>query len=731
MRPSAPASARHDKVSLGSGDGLAWTPRFPAWHDTPGFWDEAHFLQYALQPLFALSFVGPDGNADLLRARRLRWTPTALQLDYAWSGVAAVETRSAPGDRRLVSEWSITNRTRRTIELDVVLWAVVAGESVGPRGVTAADGGLRLVREVTDWAEESREFALDHRLDGATGREAVRSELSGATPRFDLTPLYDTWPGRRRLSGSLRLEGIDRTGAVYIALHRRLRIAARRTASFSASVRVTPLGVGVPRAPSPRGSAAQVAAEGWERWLSGGPSLRSGDRHFGSFWDHRWWGLRLHSAPAGTGQYRTSTVCEGPGFFHQPISYSAMCHARELRWRHAAAESQGVIDTFFDHQAPDGKVPGRVYLDHLTRTDFYHADWGGAVEDVLDIHPDPRWSRTLYPRLARYATWLTDTRDAEGSGMIDVVDQFETGQEYMSRYQAVDPGADRYGWEERIRLKGIDVTVYAYRLYVLLARLAPEARAAGIWRALADRTRAAVRGAMWDPAAQMFSDVDPRTGRRTGVKAAVCFYPYLTDLVDDTHIDGMGRHLFDRREFWTPWPVPSSSVDDPLFDPDARWKGKRHACPWNGRVWPMTNSHVTDALARVARLHRPEWAPKLVELLGKFVRMMSFDQDPRRPNSFEHYHPFNGRGSVYRGVDDYQHSWVNDLIVRHVAGVLPMGEEGVVFDPMPFGVPVRLSGVRVAGHRIDVEVSSGRYRARVDGRLAAAGRIGAPSEVRW
>ena len=46
-------------------------------------------------------------------------------------------------------------------------------------------------------------------------------------------------------------------------------------------------------------------------------------------------------------------------------------------------------------------------------------------------------------------------------GMFDVVDQYETGQEYMSRYQAVDPGADAYGWENRIRLKGIDVTVYA------------------------------------------------------------------------------------------------------------------------------------------------------------------------------------------------------------------------------------------------------------------------------
>ncbi len=51
--------------------------------------------------------------------------------------------------------------------------------------------------------------------------------------------------------------------------------------------------------------------------------------------------------------------------------------------------------------------------------------------------------------------------------------------------------------------------------------------------------------------------------------------------------------------------MPSSSRKDPLYDPDARWKGKRHNCPWNGRVWPMTNSHIAEAIGRVALEHVP------------------------------------------------------------------------------------------------------------------------------
>jgi hypothetical protein len=229
----------------------------------------------------------------------------------------------------------------------------------------------------------------------------------------------------------------------------------------------------------------------------------------------------------------------------------------------------------------------------------------------------------------------------------------------------------------------------------------------------------------------MFSDLNPASGERTGVKAAVCFYPYLTDIVDATHLEGLARHLFDPGEFWTPFPVPSSSVDDPRFNPDAEWKGKRHVCPWNGRVWPMTNSHVVDALARVVRFHRPDWAPKLVALLTSFVRMLSFDQDPRRPNSFEHYHPFTGRASRYRGIDDYQHSWVNDLLLRHVAGILPRGREGLVIDPMPFGVDVACSRVVVAGRHIDVRVRDRSWRLRIDGREAGRGRVGHAGVFAW
>jgi len=315
--------------------------------------------------------------------------------------------------------------------------------------------------------------------------------------------------------------------------------------------------------------------------------------------------------------------------------------------------------------------------------------------------------------------------------MFDVVDQYETGQEYMSRYQAVDPDADLYGWESRIRLKGVDVTVYAYALFRALALLGSRGGVDGAkWLAEAEATAQAVRKRMWDPASGMFSDVNPATGRRTRVKAAVCFYPYATDLVGAEHLPGFAQNLFDARSFWTPFPVPSSSLQDALYDPDAAWKGKRHNCPWNGRVWPMANSHVAEAIAAVATTHIPALRAHLAEFITKFVRMLFWDGDASRPNAFEHYHPVTGRPSAYRGIDDYQHSWINDLIVQYVIGLRAAGEGRFVVDPMPCQLDgLEARGLPMQGARVDVLREGERLTVLVGGREVARGRVGEAVEV--
>jgi cellobiose phosphorylase len=94
--------------------------------------------------------------------------------------------------------------------------------------------------------------------------------------------------------------------------------------------------------------------------------------------------------------------------------------------------------------------------------------------------------------------------------------------------------------------------------------------------------------------------------------------------------------------------------------------------------------------------------------------MMFHDGDLGRPNAFEHYNPLTGQGSVYRGLDDVQRSWVADHIISYVMGIRPH-EGGITIDPFPFALErAEITGVRVRGRTINVRIDGEHIRIRVE-----------------
>src|SRR5690606_6689399 len=203
-------------------------------------------------------------------------------------------------------------------------------------------------------------------------------------------------------------------------------------------------------------------------------------------------------------------------------------------------------------------VPGRLYMTSLSGSDFYHADWGGGFEALDDLHPDRATKRAVLMPMQRYVKWLANNRDPEGSGLTDIVNHFESGQEFSRRYTIVDDKADRAeGFQEQFRLKGVDVSVFRYRLVRFLSRVADELQE----KAMANRFIAEteviqdkIRKKMWDEKSGLFVDIDPKTRRRTAVKAAVGFYPLATDIPTPKQVDAMLDTLADKNEFWTKYP---------------------------------------------------------------------------------------------------------------------------------------------------------------------------------
>jgi hypothetical protein len=105
--------------------------------------------------------------------------------------------------------------------------------------------------------------------------------------------------------------------------------------------------------------------------------------------------------------------------------------------------------------------------------------------------------------------------------------------------------------------------------------------------------------------------------------------------------------------------------------------------------------------------------------------MLFANGDLRRVSGFEHYNPFTGRGSAYRGVDDVPHGALVDLIFRHVLGV-GVRDGAIVVDPLPFGLEhAEGRGLRVRGRILDVVVSATRLTVTSDGEMHDA-ELGEP-----
>jgi hypothetical protein len=240
---------------------------------------------------------------------------------------------------------------------------------------------------------------------------------------------------------------------------------------------------------------------------------------------------------------------------------------------------------------------------------------------------------------------------------------------------------------------------------------------------------------MWDKEDSMFYDVRPSDHWTTKVKAATGFYPFMCDISSTDHLSAIREHLLNKKEFWTPFPVATLSVDNEYFSAEAEWKGKRMMCPWNGRVWPMTNSHMVEALVYSAEnLGDRDLRTTAADLISKYIKMMFFDSDVDRPNCYEHYNPITGAPCDYRGVDDYQHSWVADLIIKYVCGIRPMDEENkaLVVDPLPFDLQnFSIKRIRYQDHDVSITWAAERgahaeqgLNVYVDGkRVAASGKL--------
>jgi len=723
------------KWYLGGGRALLWAPEFPQHLASPGFWDHAVYLDTALPRLFTVTFL--EGAKPLaLGSERGEWLPSHLTVVHNSQGLTITERRSLLPDDTLTSRLVLHNSKGKPRTLDVVQWGIIdLSPTLAVDDVRCENGRMSLAcKHFTPTQRLNLEYRLTYALaPGVTSHQVAISEAGGAQPAWRLTPFAEA-PGARLADTIVASGGIQKrqgapagSGQLFVALHHRVQVPARKRAVVTALCNVSAAGAETAALDAVLGGAdpVELSVGSWESFFASVPEFRCSDPFIEKYYWYRWYGLRLNMVTQQANNLAHPCVFEGTnaGHFRHAVSYSAWCHMLETRWMQDPAVAQGSLLNFIANQHSSGSLPSRINtgLAETRASGIYHANWGEAVIALDDVRRDDTFLEAIYEGLTKYASYFDRERDKKKTNLYDVVSQNETGQEYAPRYLVADEKADEWG---PFRLKGVDATVYMYWLYAALARIARRlARLSegARWQRKAERTGKAIVKKMWNKKLKLFCDVNPETNEQSPVKSCTSFYPFLTQAPTKSHLAAFKKHLFNKDEFWTPFPAPSTSLDEELANPDGLWKAKRMRCPWNGRTWLMTNSHIAEAIGRAAiRFKDQKLRRRAVQFLRKFIKMLFLDGDIERPTSYEYYNPITGQPPYFRGVDDYMHSWIVDLIIKYVAGVRP-SDGRLCVDPFNFGLRrFTITNLRIRGHEVEVHYrrSSG-IKVFVDGHLKA------------
>lgn len=734
---------RSDKWYLGNGGMLVYAPPFPRHLHTPGFWDECHYGDLAIEHLLAISMVCEmeGGIVELSpKLKSWQWRPDRIEVAYElgitagiaeWRPVGLVlgEVRRLSPDGTLHCELALNRSeelpglTELPSAVHFVAWTVRETKGDNPAGDFAFDSqSTQALRYIQTARKRSRQrggepLELQVRMRGDRQPCSVQVTPSHGTeiiPNLCYSPFWDNI----RHDGMLTDEvvGDPPLGRlVYAGMHWRAELDDPDTYKLAIQVQVWEPQVELCPFPQIGGhdeTRTPDPTKAWREFLSLVPHFECSDEMLTRYYWYRWYGIRLNALPGCAANYIAPAVAEGIGYFRGVITYSLMCHISECKWLADPELAQGCLRNHLAHQTKAGHFPGHIFASGINTQGFYHTDVGRAVGELLAHHPDPAFVREITPGLTQLLGYYVRERDTENLALYDVRDQFETGQEFTSRYFHAHPEADLFGWEHQLQLKGVDVTTYIYHLVQLLARLFSDANDAinsSQYNELAGRIKDSVRTRLWDRESEFFFDYSAERDEISPYWTAVGFYPLLSDLAAPEQARACAEHLLPGGVFNTSWPTPTVPQSDPCFSAIPRWRGERANCPWNGRVWPMVNSHMVDVLGRLAEQWPGEFREQLVTYLRRYIKMLHFSRpenpsvkDISRPNCFEHYNPLDGTACTYRGVDDYMHSWVTDHILRWVAGIRIDGRRLIV-DPLPFGLThMLLSNCYIAGHRLDV-----------------------------
>ncbi|MBI2933891.1 MAG: discoidin domain-containing protein [Planctomycetes bacterium] len=551
----------------------------------------------------------------------------------------------------------------------------------------------------------------------AKGRNEVRF-AQVTTRRVRVT--FEHRPGKK--SGLVEFEVYPEREVERVLLEREIVLAPRATESFAAVVAFaddaeTAGARAVARDPQKLAEAHIAEYDAW--FAQEVPRFECPDPWFERLWWYRWYVVRHCLADPKAGLLREPCFFEGrhAAWYPQVITYGHALQCAEARWLRDPKIAYGHLSAVLRNQfeGDEGFYPGmfpNVRVDR--RVNHYYTEWiPRGLWDVFLVHPDRAYLEWALPRLEKNVDGILERFDADGDGLPTVLPQrageahFHTGMEFQpSFFWFTQPPA----FKDETPLERVDFACYLYAS----CRAVAEARRflgkdPGDYERKADVIARAIADKMWDAQRRFHYSIHPETHEKALVEEIVGFYPYAFDVpVREWALE----RLFDPEQFWAPYPARSASKRSELYSQD-----EPLSCHWNGPSWPFANVLILEALANGIRRDAGVSRERYFDFLERYARAQFEKGDRSRPVVGEYYHSETGEWQT--PVVDYFHSTYADVLIRHVAGLVPRADEKLEFHPIVDAWEwFRFEGVPYRGARLDIEWKRGEgFGVRRDGKL--------------
>ncbi|MCI8359255.1 MAG: hypothetical protein HFI51_14075 [Lachnospiraceae bacterium] len=304
---------------------------------------------------------------------------------------------------------------------------------------------------------------------------------------------------------------------------------------------------------------------------------------------------------------------------------------------------------FMECQREDGRIPGSIAMIDGVLTPQFNKFQGfcfpaPAMNMYYLTGKEPGYLELLYGTLERFDAYLWRVRDSDGDGCLETWCKYDTGEDHAVRYgDAPDAWTEETPPEgcQAVPMASVDIMSFSYASRETMAEICREWKdeeKERRWRLKAKEVQDKIKEYLWNEERGACFDRDKHHKVMDVLihnSLRAMYWNSLTPYMAKRFVE---EHLLNPEEFWTPMPLPSVAVNDPLFRnvTTNNWSGQAEALTYQRAIRALENYGYDWMIPLIGR--------KLFEAIGEdCIFVQQYDPFTQKPS----YVSLEGKQDAY------------------------------------------------------------------------------------